>query len=119
MFVSEKTGMVFAWLAMPLQSYLVNMRPFALGAAGSWAAVGIEVLGLGPVACGYIHLGGGNQIGLTSGPVDLKTRGIYRVSRNPIYLGFFLMIAAVIYTFNPFVPALGIWSIFIHHIIIR
>ena len=50
---------------------------------------------------------------------ELKTNGIYSLSRNPMYLGFNLLtISSVIYTLNFVVIILGIYSIIIYHLII-
>ncbi len=54
-----------------------------------------------------------------SGIKSLKTDGIYTVSRNPLYLGFILIIiSSWICTPNPVNIAAGIAAIILHHIIV-
>jgi protein-S-isoprenylcysteine O-methyltransferase Ste14 len=49
----------------------------------------------------------------------LQTDGIFRISRNPLYLGFFMIVAAsMISVPNPINIVCGIVGIFIHHKIV-
>jgi protein-S-isoprenylcysteine O-methyltransferase Ste14 len=66
-----------------------------------------------------INLGGSTRVGLPTEETTLKTSGIYRISRNPIYLGLnCFTLAAMLFTLNVAVIALGLYSIVIHHFII-
>jgi protein-S-isoprenylcysteine O-methyltransferase Ste14 len=70
------------------------------------------------IALGYRSLGDGNQMGLSGSP-KLRVTGVYRWSRNPIYVGFHLMtLGAVLYTLNPFVLLLAVTSIAVHHAVV-
>jgi protein-S-isoprenylcysteine O-methyltransferase Ste14 len=67
-----------------------------------------------------ISLGKSARMGLPKEQTSLKTSGLYRLSRNPIYLGLNLVtIASVVYTMNIVVLLLGIYSIIAHHMIIK
>lgn len=58
--------------------------------------------------------------GLPKGGISsLKTDGIFRFSRNPLYLGFILIIlSSSMITPNPFNAAAGILAVVLHHLII-
>jgi protein-S-isoprenylcysteine O-methyltransferase Ste14 len=79
----------------------------------------IAALGLMIVVISMINLGGSIRLGLPTEKTTLKTSGLYRLSRNPIYLGFNLMsIAAMAYCMNIVVWVLGIYSMLTYHLII-
>lgn len=65
------------------------------------------------------NLGRNTRLGLPKEETELQNKGIYRISRNPMYVGFNLFtISAMLYTLNPYITMLGIYSIFIYHLII-
>jgi protein-S-isoprenylcysteine O-methyltransferase Ste14 len=118
-FVAGKLAMIVGWLGIIVQSYLVNLRVVVGSPTVIWSAVGLEALAVALILLGYAHLGDGNQIGLTQSAVQLRVTGIYRLTRNPIYVGFHLLtVAAVLYTLNPAVLLLGMISIGVHHAIV-
>ena len=66
------------------------------------------------------NLGRSTRFGLPSGETKLKTKGLYKISRNPIYVGFDLITcASVIYTLNLLILVLGLYSIIVYHLIIQ
>ncbi len=67
-----------------------------------------------------IHLGKSTRLGLPSEATKLKTSGIYKVSRNPMYVGFNLItLSAMVYTLNWLVLCMGIYSMLVYHFIIK
>ncbi|HEY1406127.1 MAG TPA: methyltransferase, partial [Spirochaetota bacterium] len=78
-------------------------------------ALGAGVLGIIGVilsVISIINLGRSTRLGLPTDETVLKSSGIYRLSRNPMYTGFNLLtVASVIYHYT-FFPAyvLGIFS---------
>ncbi len=80
---------------------------------------GFTLIGLIIVFISLINLGGSTRLGLPSEKTYLKTKGLYRFSRNPIYLGFNLFtLSSMIFTYNIIIAILGIYSIVIYHFII-
>ncbi len=66
-----------------------------------------------------LHLGESLRVGLPTGITKLKTAGIYRLSRNPIYTGLFLVcVGSVLYCRHPLNVLAAAAAILIHHIII-
>ena len=66
-----------------------------------------------------IFLGKSTRLGLPENDTKLKTQGIYKISRNPMYVGFNLLTVSAIFGLaNIAVIFLGIYSIIIYHYII-
>lgn len=66
-----------------------------------------------------INLGDATRLGLPEEKTEFKSKGLYRISRNPMYLGFnFLTIASMLYTLNIIIIIMGLYSMVIYHLII-
>jgi protein-S-isoprenylcysteine O-methyltransferase Ste14 len=66
-----------------------------------------------------INLGSSVRLGLPNTKTVLKQSGVYKISRNPMYLGFnAVTLASMIYVSNWIVIILGVYSIIIYHYII-
>jgi len=66
-----------------------------------------------------INLGRSTRLGLPTESTVFKTNGLYKISRNPMYVGFNLLtISSMIYTINIWIVILGIYSIAVYHLII-
>ena len=65
------------------------------------------------------NLGNSTRLGLPTSDTTLKLNGLYKYTRNPIYVGFgFITLASIIYFLNPFVVMMGICNILIYHVIV-
>jgi len=66
-----------------------------------------------------VNLGQSTRLGLPQEETALKINGVYRLSRNPMYLGFDLLtLSAMLYTLDIGVISLGVYSMVIYHFII-
>lgn len=66
-----------------------------------------------------INLGKSTRLGLPKEKTSLKNNGIYKISRNPMYIGFDLFtISSMLYTLNIYLIFIGLYSIIIYHFII-
>jgi protein-S-isoprenylcysteine O-methyltransferase Ste14 len=80
----------------------------------------ISATGFIMIAMGLLVLGDSTRMGLPKEETTLKTGGIYKFTRNPIYVGLhILLLAVVLYTLSIWVTALAIYSIAIYHLIIQ
>jgi len=67
----------------------------------------------------YLSMGLITNIGLPTGKHELRTRGIYRISRNPMYASFiFLNTAAFLFIPSILLLAVMIYGMVVHHFII-
>jgi protein-S-isoprenylcysteine O-methyltransferase Ste14 len=79
----------------------------------------LTILGLLFVVAGLFWLGSSTRVGLPKEKTELKTGGIYRLTRNPIYVGLHLMvIGAMLYLYHPLIFVFGLYSITVYHYII-
>lgn len=89
-------------------------------------SVYISILSVSLFTFGFIisitsmfNLGSSTRLGLPAETTHFKSSGLYKFSRNPMYLGFNLLtISSMIYLHNIPVAILGIYSLFIYHLII-
>jgi protein-S-isoprenylcysteine O-methyltransferase Ste14 len=66
-----------------------------------------------------INLGRSTRFGLSEESTVLKKHGVYKFSRNPMYVGFDLLtFSAIFFTCKGYIFLLGIYSIVIYHFII-
>jgi len=80
---------------------------------------GLFLIGLLFTVMSLINPGKSTTLGLPSKNTVFKTNGIYKISRNPMYIGFnCLTLASMLYTLNITVILLGVYSMMIYHLII-
>jgi protein-S-isoprenylcysteine O-methyltransferase Ste14 len=64
-------------------------------------------------------MGDSFRLGTAREDTSLRTDGLFRMSRNPMYVGVYLTItASALYTLNPIVVLLGVFVIAVHHRIV-
>jgi protein-S-isoprenylcysteine O-methyltransferase Ste14 len=77
-------------------------------------------LAIALITISLFNLGKSTRLGLPKTNTKLKINGIYKISRNPMYLGFNLLtISSMIYILNLVIIIMGIYSIFVYHLIIK
>lgn len=85
-----------------------------------YIALILLITGLIFTTLSLFNLGNSTSLGIPSEKTSLKTYGLYKYSRNPMYLGFNLItISTMIYTLNIAIALLGIYSIIVYHLIIK
>ena len=119
LFVLGKLSTLLCWLAAFLQAVGLNLRVIVVPPGFEAAAAGLFAGGFAVLWLAYRHLGDANTRGLPKAGTKLRSGGVYAYSRNPLYLGLYLMTAgAVIYSGCAVVLALGIAAVTAHHRIV-
>jgi len=113
-----KLSVLACWASLVARWFwpaLVWFRSPGLGVVGA----GLLVTGLLLMVAGAVNLGSSLRMGLPTEETALKTRGPYRYTRNPMYVGGLLTcLAAIAWTANPVVFALTIVAAIVHRKIV-
>ena len=119
LFYSGKIAGYITWLLLILLVLEIDVVdrisfPFSDG-----IAMALFLVGSGLILVSIINLGGSTRLGLPTEATILKTHGLYKISRNPMYLGINLWtLTSIAYSLNLLIIILGIYSIVIYHRII-
>ncbi len=104
------------WLALfaALGLAQAEWRPFgAFGAAGDWVGAGLVAAGIGLAVAAAVEFRRARTTIIPHGqPSAIVTSGVYRLSRNPIYLGDALILAGLGLRWDS-VLALGLVPVFV------
>ncbi len=119
LFYSGKISGYVTWIILVLLFLNINVIKVYSLVYNEYIALITLALGLITFIISLMYLGSSTRLGLPTDNTELKTNGIYRLSRNPMYLGFNLLtVSSIIYTLNIVILFLGIYSIIIYHLII-
>jgi len=115
----SKMAMLIPWGAMFLQSCGLDLSLSAVPRALQWFSLLVWNLGFLLAMAGRFGLGRSFRVGCAKEKTVLKTGGVFRFSRNPIYLGLnATFLASTLYTLNPVVFLVGAVVAVVHHRII-
>lgn len=119
MFFTGKTSGYFTWIILILSFAGSDIFPVNSGGTLKTIAIIILVSAIVLIFISLFYLGKSVRVGLPDTKTVLKHSGIYRYTRNPMYLGVHLFtLAAMIYTLNWIVIILGLYSFITYHYII-
>ena len=118
-FYLSKYAILGLWGTMVVQSWGVNL---SLVQAPGWSR-GISLLlwvgGFLLLFIGRLGLADSFRIGSPKESTRLKVDGLFRFSRNPMYVGVYATIlASILYTLNPIVFLVGVFVVAVHHRIV-
>jgi protein-S-isoprenylcysteine O-methyltransferase Ste14 len=117
-FALSKYAIVLVWLVTILRSWGIGL-PTGLAQPWKGPALTLWVLGFTLLLAGRLGLGDSFRIGTPNEKTRLKTGGLFRFSRNPMYVGVYTTLAAsVLYTMDPLVFAVAAFIIAVHHRIV-
>ena len=115
-FLSSKYLIIIVWLAMVLHSWGINLSFFNPPSFVKQLSLVFWVFGFSLLFIGRFSMGNSFRIGSPKENTGLKVNGLFRFSRNPMYLGVFTtLLASVLSTFNPLLLLVVIYIIAAHH----
>lgn len=118
-FYTSKYSILIVWGAMVLHCWNINFSPIEGPSFLKYVALFLWVSGFILLFIGRFGLGDSFQIGSPNESTILKVNGLFKFSRNPMYVGVYeTIIASVLYTLNPILILIGIFVVVIHHRII-
>jgi protein-S-isoprenylcysteine O-methyltransferase Ste14 len=119
LFYVSKYSILVLWGAMVMQSWGITLSIVNVPRALQLIALLFWVCGFASLYLGRFTMGDSFRLGTPKEDTRLRTDGLFRMSRNPMYVGVYLTIAAsALYTANPVVILLGIFVIAVHHRIV-
>ena len=119
LFYSGKISGYITWILLSLPPLGFNIFESVSFDYNIHISLAILSIAIGFVIISLINLGKSTRLGIPTEDTVLKTRGVYRISRNPMYLGFNLLtLSSMIFFLNIWIILLGIYSIIIYHFII-
>ena len=119
LFYGSKYLIVVLWLAMVLDCWGIKVSFFHGPASLKRAAVCVWAIGFILLFIGRFGLGSSFRIGQPKESTRLRVDGLFRVSRNPMYLGVYSTLpASVLHTLNPVLLLCGAFIVAVHHRIV-
>ncbi len=119
LFLASKWSIVILWGAMALESWGIGLSPVQVPRFLQLIALVFWCAGFALLYLGRFKLGDSFRLGTPNEDTSLKTDGLFRLSRNPMYVGVYAtIVAASLYTGNPVVILLGAFVVAVHHAIV-
>jgi len=120
LFYSGKICGYICWIVLILAIFKIDLLPSYSFPFSKILAYGLLILGLCLGVLSAFNLGNSTRLGLPDTVTEFKKSGLYKISRNPMYLGFNLItIASILFTLSPILFINGLYSIFVYHFIIK
>jgi protein-S-isoprenylcysteine O-methyltransferase Ste14 len=119
LFYASKYSIIVLWGAMALAGWGIGFSPVQVPRLLQLIALAFWFAGFGLLYLGRFTLGDSFRLGTPKEDTRLKTDGLFRLSRNPMYVGVYAtIVASSLYTLNPVVILLGAFVAAVHHSIV-
>ncbi len=119
LFYASKWSIVILWGATALAGWGIGFSPVQVPRPLQLIALAFWVAGFVLLYLGRFTMGDSFRLGTPKENTNLKTDGLFRVSRNPMYVGVYAtVVASSLYTLNPVVILLGAFVVAVHHAIV-
>lgn len=119
LFYTGKIAGYFTWIIFILSAFDIFVITPKSSAQLKWISYLTALIALLLIISSTIYLGKSTRLGLPKEQTVLKTKGIYKLTRNPMYLGFDLLtLSSVLYFYDTIILVLGLYSILTYHFII-
>ena len=117
-FITGKITLFASWGLFIVKAINPELDWFILFQPLPWLALIMLIPGSVIMAISFFNLGTSLKVGLPEQGTILKTKGVYRISRNPLYLGVYLItIASCLYFPDIINILLALIGMIIHHLI--
>ncbi len=119
LFYASKYSIMVLWGAMVVQSWGIRISVMEVPRVLQFVALGVWSVGFFLLYLGRVKMGDSFRLGTPKEDTRLKTDGLFRLSRNPMYVGMYAtMAASSLYTLNPVILALAVFVVAVHHRIV-
>jgi protein-S-isoprenylcysteine O-methyltransferase Ste14 len=119
LFYSSKYLIVVLWGAMVSQSWGFDLSLVGVPSILKKFSVLLWLFGFVLLFIGRFGLGDSFRIGSPKESTALRVNGLFKLSRNPMYLGVYATLLALFsYTLNPILLFIGIFVAVVHHRIV-
>ena len=119
LFYASKYSILVLWGAMVMQSWGIRISMVDVPGSSQLVSLAFWCAGFVLLYLGRFKLGDSFRLGTPKEDTRLRTDGLFRLSRNPMYVGVYAtIIAASLYTLNPVVLLLGAFVAAVHHSIV-
>jgi protein-S-isoprenylcysteine O-methyltransferase Ste14 len=119
-FYTAKISLFVSWGYLLTKALRPDLGSFPVPAFLSWTGAILMCLATVMLILAFFGLGDSLRVGLPQEETSLKTTGIFRVSRNPIYTGIHMVcIASVLFFPNIFNLLFAFYGMIVHHNIIK
>jgi protein-S-isoprenylcysteine O-methyltransferase Ste14 len=118
-FYASKYAIVVLWAGMVARSWGAPLWFVSVPDSVTRVSLTLWGAGFALLFSGRFELGDSFRLGSPQEPTALKVTGLFRLSRNPMYLGVFATLAAsALYTLNPVLALAAIFVVVVHHRIV-